>query len=33
VLLCTEHSPDQCHRRLVLQYLGEHWGRFDVVHL
>lgn len=24
-LLCTEHEPDQCHRRLVAEY----WQRFD----
>ena len=32
-LLCTEDSPDHCHRRLVLEYLQRHWGEMDVVHL
>lgn len=32
-LLCTEDSPDHCHRRLVLEYLQHHWGNFEVVHL
>ena len=26
VLLCSEHTPDQCHRRLVLEYLQRTWG-------
>ena len=26
-LLCTEDSPDHCHRRLVLEYLQRHWGK------
>lgn len=26
VLLCSEHTPDQCHRRLVLEYLQHVWG-------
>lgn len=33
VLLCSEHGPEHCHRRLVAEYLGEHWGDIDVVHL
>ena len=32
-LLCTEDSPDHCHRRLVLEYLQRHWGKMEVVHL
>lgn len=32
-LLCTEDSPDHCHRRLVLEYLQRHWGTMEVVHL
>ena len=32
-LLCTEDSPDHCHRRLVLEYLQRHWGNFEVIHL
>jgi uncharacterized protein (DUF488 family) len=26
VLLCSEHKPDRCHRRLVVEYLAEAWG-------
>ncbi|WP_313455524.1 DUF488 domain-containing protein [Pseudomonas sp.] len=34
-LLCSEHQPHQCHRRLVTEYLKEHWGdeSIDVKHL
>lgn len=32
-LLCSEHTPEKCHRRLVADYLGEHWGDLSVVHL
>ncbi len=33
VLLCSEDTPDRCHRRLVVEYLGAHWGQIDVRHL
>ena len=33
VLLCSEHSPDRCHRRLVIEHLAEHWGDVTAVHL
>lgn len=29
VLLCSEHTAEHCHRRLVAEYLREKWG--DVV--
>ena len=32
-LLCSEEKPHHCHRRLVGQYLGEHWGDVEVRHL
>ena len=32
-LLCSEHTPDHCHRRLVADYLGAHWDNVDVMHL
>jgi uncharacterized protein (DUF488 family) len=32
-LLCSELSPDQCHRRLVLEYLREKWGEIKMTHL
>ncbi len=33
VLLCSEHSPDHCHRRLVAEHLQQAWGDVEVVHL
>lgn len=33
VLLCSEHSPDRCHRRLVAERLQQAWGAVEVVHL
>lgn len=33
VLLCSEHEPDRCHRRLVAEYLREHWNDVEIVHL
>ena len=32
-LLCSEHEPHHCHRRLVVEYLEQHWGPLDVTHL
>ena len=33
-LLCSEDTPHHCHRRLVVEYLEERWGRdLDVTHL
>lgn len=32
-LLCSEHTPERCHRRLVAEYLNDHWGNIAVVHL
>jgi uncharacterized protein (DUF488 family) len=32
-LLCSEDKPDHCHRRLVAEYLRDHWGDFEIVHL
>ena len=32
-LLCSETTPERCHRRLVLEYLQQHWGGLEVVHL
>jgi uncharacterized protein (DUF488 family) len=33
VLLCSEATPEHCHRRLVVEYLAERWGGVEVVHL
>ena len=33
-LLCSEHKPHLCHRRLVVEYLNEHTDlTFDIKHL
>lgn len=32
-LLCSEDKPDHCHRRLVAEYLKEHWGDVEIRHL
>ena len=32
-LLCSEPTPEKCHRRLVAEYLREHWQNVEVVHL
>ncbi|MFU8795989.1 MAG: DUF488 family protein [Dehalococcoidia bacterium] len=31
--LCSEASPDKCHRSLLTQYLQEHWEDVEVTHL
>jgi uncharacterized protein (DUF488 family) len=32
-LLCSEDKPHHCHRRLVAEYLKEHWHDVDISHL
>lgn len=32
-LLCSEPTPDQCHRRLVAEYLQAKWGNVTIHHL
>jgi uncharacterized protein (DUF488 family) len=32
-LLCSEDKPHQCHRRLVVEYLSQHWGDMTIQHL
>jgi uncharacterized protein (DUF488 family) len=32
-LLCSEHLPHHCHRRLVAEYLNKKWGRIHIQHL
>jgi uncharacterized protein (DUF488 family) len=32
-LLCSEDSPEQCHRRLVAERLASHWSELEIVHL
>ena len=33
VLLCSEASPEHCHRRLIIEYLNRKWGGVRAVHL
>jgi uncharacterized protein (DUF488 family) len=33
VLLCSERTPEDCHRRLVLEYLARKWSDITIVHL
>lgn len=32
-LLCSEETPQFCHRRLVAEYLAEKWGHVEIIHL
>ena len=32
-LLYSEPTPEQCHRRLVSEYLQQHLGNIEIVHL
>lgn len=32
-LLCSEDKPHRCHRRLVAEYLSQHWGNIAIHHL
>ncbi len=32
-LLCSEPTPEHCHRRLVVEHLQDEWGSFPVEHL
>ncbi len=33
VLLCSEATPEHCHRRLVAEYLRDHWSAVEIIHL
>lgn len=33
VLLCSEATPERCHRRLALEYLQKHWDGVKIHHL
>ena len=33
VLLCSEATPEHCHRRLALEYLRDQWGDIIIYHL
>ena len=32
-LLCSEDKPDNCHRRLVAEYLSKKLGNIDITHI
>lgn len=32
-LLCSEATPEQCHRRLVAERLAAHWPNVEIIHL
>ena len=32
-LLCSEDKPHHCHRRLVAEYLKQHWDHVDISHI
>jgi uncharacterized protein (DUF488 family) len=32
-LLCSEPTPEQCHRRLVAERLAVHWEGVEIIHL
>ncbi len=32
-LLCSEETPEHCHRRLVAEYLQQQWPDVEIVHL
>jgi len=32
-LLCSEESPQHCHRRLIAEYLREKWDNIEIKHL
>lgn len=33
ILLCSEATPEQCHRRLAAEYLAKAWGGVEIFHL
>jgi uncharacterized protein (DUF488 family) len=32
-LLCSEDQPHHCHRRLLAEYLQQHWRNVQIIHL
>jgi uncharacterized protein (DUF488 family) len=32
-LLCSEPTPENCHRRLVAEYLKSKWGEVEIEHI
>jgi uncharacterized protein (DUF488 family) len=33
VLLCSEPTPEHCHRRLIVEHFNQHWGDVRAHHL
>ena len=33
VLLCSEHDPKHCHRRLLAEFIKKHLKEIDIIHL
>ena len=33
VFLCSEHQPEYCHRRLLVEYLQNKWNDIEIIHL
>jgi uncharacterized protein (DUF488 family) len=33
VLLCSEATPEQCHRRLTAEYFARRWNGLEILHL
>jgi uncharacterized protein (DUF488 family) len=31
--LCSEPTPEQCHRRLLVEYLKEHFTDIEIIHI
>ena len=32
-LLCSEHTPEKCHRRLLAEYFQHHYNNIRIIHL
>lgn len=32
-LLCSEHTPDKCHRRVLAEYFKSVWKDVEIIHL
>ena len=32
-LLCSEETPQHCHRRLIAEYLKKHWRDLEIAHI
>jgi len=34
VLMCSEHKPEKCHRRVAIEYLNQSWSmKIEIVHI